>query len=168
MEGAGRILNAASWMVAAGAALSGPVAMGVVLWAAPQPAWSGVVPFVEHYHPIQGLPYLLGFLLLGGFILFVSACHAGAAERHRARTTAALLFTSTYAALVFLNYALQVGLVPRLVPAAPRSSASSPWRIPTPWPGSWRCSGTQRWGSASGCWLPSSRTPAEAGPYAGC
>jgi hypothetical protein len=114
-----RALRLASWMVVAGAVLSGPVAMVVVLRVAPQPAWSGVDPFVQHYHSIQGLPYLLGFLLLGGFVLFTAACHAAARGRHAVRTTAALVFLSIYGALVFTNYTLQVGLVPRLVPGAP-------------------------------------------------
>lgn len=112
-----RDLRLAAWLVAAGAFLSGPVAMLVVLKVAPQPRWSGVGSFVEHYHPIQGLPYLLGFLLLTGFVLFTAACHATAAGgRHAVRSAAALVFTSIYAALVFTNYTLQVGLVPRLLP----------------------------------------------------
>lgn len=114
-------------MVVAGAVLSAPVAMLVVSLIGPQPAWSGVDAFAAHYHPIQALPYILGYLLLAGFTLFTAACHAragrlegaGAATGLRARTGAALVFTAVYAALVLTNYTLQVGYVPRILAETP-------------------------------------------------
>jgi hypothetical protein len=109
----------AAVLVAAGAALSGPVAMVLVLLVAPQPPWTGVDAFAASYHPVQALPYALGYLLLSGFVLFAAACHAAAATSLRARTSAALVFTSVYAAMVFTNYAIQIGFVPHALEGRP-------------------------------------------------
>lgn len=109
----------AAGFVSAGALLSGPIAMAIVTLIGPQPRWSNADSFVAAYHPIQALPYLLGYLLLSGFVLFAVACHTAAAPRHRIRTTTALVFTTVYAALVFLNYTLQIGFVPRRLPDQP-------------------------------------------------
>lgn len=106
-------LRLSAALVASFAVLSGPVAMLVVSRTAPQPAWNGVDRFVDSYHPIQALPYLLGFGLLAGFVLFAAACHALAGGGLRLRTAASLVFTGIYAALVFTNYTIQLGFVPR-------------------------------------------------------
>jgi hypothetical protein len=113
----GLVLSAA--MVGGGAMLSGPVAMAVVSGVAPQPMWAGVDVFVEHYHPIQVLPYVLGYLLLTGFVWFSAACHALAGPALRVRTSAALVCTAIYAALVFTNYTLQLGFIPRVLAERP-------------------------------------------------
>lgn len=112
-------LRASALLVLMGAVLSGPAAMLVVARVAPQPAWVDVGAFVEHYHPVQGLPYLLGYLLLTGLVFFSASCHALAGPRLRTRTSAALVFTGIYAALVFTNYTIQLGFVPRVVEDRP-------------------------------------------------
>lgn len=78
--------------------------MLIVVQTAPQPPWSGVSTFVDNYKQVQALPYLLGYALLTGFVLFAASCHALATAALRARTSAALVFTGIYAALVFTNY----------------------------------------------------------------
>lgn len=93
--------------------------MLVVSRVAPQPPWVDVATFATHYRPIQTLPYLLGYVLLAGFVLFAAACHAGAPPELRVRTSAALIFTTVYAALVFANYTIQLGYIPRLLPERP-------------------------------------------------
>jgi len=108
-------LRTSAALVVGGAVLSGPVAMFVVAQVSPQPAWAGVNVFADHYHPVQGLPYLLGFLLLSGFVFFSASCHALAAAPLRPRTAAALVFTAIYAALVFTNYTIQLGFIPRVL-----------------------------------------------------
>jgi hypothetical protein len=108
-------MRQAAALVVVGALLSGPAAMLVVSVVAPQPAWNGVAAFAASYHRIQAIPFLLGFLLLAGFVQFVSVCHAHAEGGLQRRTTAALVFTAVYAALVFTNYMLQVGYVPRML-----------------------------------------------------
>lgn len=112
-------LRGASLCVAVGALTSGPIAMLVVARAAPQPAWRDVATFAAHYRPIQALPYLLGLVLLTGFVLFAAACHAGAERDLRTRTSAGLVFTAVYACMVFTNYTLQLGVVPRALAAQP-------------------------------------------------
>ena len=99
----------------AGAILSGPVAMLVVELSYPQPSWRGTEAFVENYHSVQALPYFLGFLLVGGFVLLIAALHAEASAKHRALSGAALALTATFAALICLNYVLQTTFVPALV-----------------------------------------------------
>jgi hypothetical protein len=102
-------------LVLAGAVLSGPVAMLVVALVSPQPAWIDVSAFADHYHPMQLLPYALGYILLAGFVFFAASCHALAAPSLRPRTSAALVFTGIYASLVFTNYTVQLGFIPRML-----------------------------------------------------
>jgi hypothetical protein len=117
-------LRAASALIAAGAVLSGPVAMMIVSRSAPQPAWESAEAFARHYAPIQALPYVLGFLLLAGFVWFIAGCFAIAAVTLRVRATAAVVFTAIYAAMVFTNYTLQVGYVPRVLGESPAVAAA--------------------------------------------
>jgi hypothetical protein len=112
-------LRTSAALVLSGAILSGPGAVLVVSRAAPQPPWTGVDSFADSYHPVQLLPYVLGFLLLAGFVLFAASCHALADARLRLRTSAALVCTGVYAALVFTNYTIQVGFLPRVLGERP-------------------------------------------------
>ena len=114
-----RGLRTAAALVAAGALLSGPVALLVVERIAPQPPWTGVETFADHYHPAQLLTFALGYVLLAGFVLFTASCHALAAAPLRVRTSAALIFAAVYAALVFTNYTIQLGYVPRVLDQRP-------------------------------------------------
>lgn len=110
-----RGIRVAAILVSAGAVLSGPVAMVIVSSVAPQPSWTDIGTFANHYQPIQGLPYVVGYVLLTGFVLFAAACHAGAVGEFRVRTSASLIFTAVYAALVFTNYTIQLGFIPRVL-----------------------------------------------------
>ena len=114
-----RALRTSAALVLVGAVLSGPVAMLVVAHVSPQPAWIGVSAFADNYHPVQALPYVLGYILLAGFVFFSASCHALAAAPLRAQTSAALVFTGIYAALVFTNYTIQLGFIPRVLSARP-------------------------------------------------
>jgi hypothetical protein len=114
-----RTLRVSATLVLMGAVLSGPVAMLVVALVSPQPEWNGVSTFVNNYHPVQALPYVLGYILLAGFVFFASSCHALAIAPLRTRTSAALLFTGIYAALVFTNYTIQLGFIPRILNGRP-------------------------------------------------
>ena len=114
-----RSLRASAVLVLTGAVLSGPVAVLVVSQVAPQPAWTGVGAFADHYSPVQALPYVLGCALLTGFVLFAASCHALAGASLRWRTSAGLIFTGVYAALVFTNYTIQMGYIPRVLKDRP-------------------------------------------------
>jgi hypothetical protein len=98
----------------AGVVLSGPLALLVVNRTHPQPTWEGSAAFARSYHLVQTLPFLFGFLLLGGFVLLVVSLHAVAREAQKARATAALVFVAIYAALVSFNYVVQTTFVPEL------------------------------------------------------
>jgi hypothetical protein len=75
--------------------------------------------FADNYQPMQALPYVLGYALLVGFVLFAASCHALAGPDLRLRTSAALIFTGVYAALVFTNYTIQLGFIPRVLTDRP-------------------------------------------------
>jgi len=114
-----RGLRIAAALIFAGAVLSGPVAVLVVEMLAPQPAWTSVDAFADNYRALQGVPYLLGYVLLAGFVLFAAACHALAPSNLRLRTSAALVFTAVYASLVFTNYTIQLAFIPRVLAQRP-------------------------------------------------
>ena len=97
-----------------GVVVSGPLALVLVNAAHPQPPWQDPETFVRHFHPMQTLPYFGGFFLIGGFVLLIASLHAMAREAQKAWTTAALVFVSVYAAMVFTNYVLQTTFVPAL------------------------------------------------------
>lgn len=117
-------LRAASGLVVAGAVLSGPAAMLIVSRAGPQPPWENAEVFVRHYAAVQVLPYVLGFLLLAGFVWFIASCFAIGVSTLRVRAMAAVVFTAVYAAMVFTNYTLQVGYVPRVLGESPAVAAA--------------------------------------------
>jgi hypothetical protein len=94
---------------------SGPVALFVVERTHPQPEWVDGATFAHAYHPIQILPYLLGFALVSGLLLLLTGIHAAAEEPMRPRATLALVFGGVFASMVFLNYVVQTTFVPALV-----------------------------------------------------
>lgn len=113
----------------AGIVLSGPVSLALVTLH-PQPSWSGADAFVRAYHPVQTVPFLTGFLLVGGSLSFVAGLQVLAGPELRARAAAALGFASAFAALIFFNYVVQTTFLPALVsryapPDAPLVAALS-------------------------------------------
>lgn len=106
-----------------GALASGPLAQLVVAGTHPQPPWQDARTFVAKYHPVQALPFLLGFLLVAGFVVLVASLHTLASARLRARTQSAIVFTAAFSALVLFNYAVQTTFVPALVSADDEASA---------------------------------------------
>jgi hypothetical protein len=79
--------------------------------------WESSARFALAFHPIQVLPFFLGFVLIGGFTALVAALHASAPPELRARTSTALLFAAAFAALIGLNYIAQTTFVPGLARA---------------------------------------------------
>jgi hypothetical protein len=106
-----RTARVGAWMVLVGALLSGPVAMLIVEWWHPQPAWIDAATFAAHLHPVQRLPFLLGFVLVGGLVTLVVGV-AGLHDRPASRV--AVVLAAVFAALVFLNYVLQTTVVPAM------------------------------------------------------
>ncbi len=102
-----------------GALASGPFALLLVGATHPQPAWRDVATFIVAYHPVQIAPYLFGFVLVGGFAGLVASLHALAPEALAPRTVCALPFAGAFAAMIFVNYAIQTTFVPSMVTGAP-------------------------------------------------
>jgi len=115
MNAAYRLISRAATTALVGTVLSGVVGVAIVRASHPQPAWRGVEAFVLAYHPIQALPYVFGMGLIGGFVLLIAALHEVAPQEIRACTGAAKIFAGGAAAMVFTNYAIQIGVVPALI-----------------------------------------------------
>ena len=109
-------LSVAALGMAGFALLSGPVGFALT-FLHPQPPWTDAATFAAHAHPIQQLPYWLGFGLLGACILFVARIVALSWEHRRTRALVVLVLTAMYAGTILINYALQVAYVPVLARA---------------------------------------------------
>lgn len=107
-----RQMRIAATIILSGIVLSGPVAVGLVEFLAPQPSWQDAATFIGHYSWIQSLPYLFGFLIAGGFVFFMSVLAGMAPDSRRPLAYAALVFTGVAASLIYVNYALQTAFVP--------------------------------------------------------
>jgi hypothetical protein len=108
-----RNLSMSAVVILSGVILSGPVAVGLVEFAAPQPAWRDAATFVQHYSWLQSLPYVFGFLILGGFIPFMAALVGSGSDDQRTRELTALALTGVSAAMIFVNYVLQTAFIPQ-------------------------------------------------------
>jgi hypothetical protein len=103
-----------------GVLLSGPIALWIVHRVHPQPAWQGSARFAAELHPVQLLPYLGGFVLIGGCVALIASLQVLVPREPRARGYLALVLAAAFAALIVLNYVLQTTFVPSLVtPYAP-------------------------------------------------
>jgi hypothetical protein len=94
----------------AGYILSGPVAVFIVLMTFPQPPWKSGAAFVVNYHPIQNLPYFLGFALITGMLIFSIGHYMNAGHmpgKVKIRLLLALALTSIFFGLVSFNYICQ-------------------------------------------------------------
>jgi hypothetical protein len=109
-----RMMIFSAYLVIAGSFLSGPGGYLIVNLANPI-SWTNVSAFAAQYHYIQTLPYWFGFLYLAGFILFISICSTLMMEKNRYLGNSALITTSIFAALIGINYLLQVGYVPKAI-----------------------------------------------------
>jgi hypothetical protein len=104
-----------AWLTLSGALLSGPLSLLLVNATHPQPEWRDAASFVRHFHPLQTLPFFLGFALVGGLLTLVVSLSELCPLELRARSKLASALAVAFAALVFLNYAVQTTFVPLLV-----------------------------------------------------
>lgn len=98
----------------AGAIASGPVALWLVGATHPQPPWDGADAFVAAYHPIQTMPFYLGFALVGGMVALIIGLHRLAPDALRGRTLLAVPAAGAFAGMIVTNYAVQTTHVPAL------------------------------------------------------
>lgn len=108
-----RHLSIAAVVVICGVVLSGPVAVALVEIAAPQPRWVDVQTFVQHYSWLQTLPYVFGFLIAGGFIIFMGCLVGAGRDEQRPLEMIAVGLTVVFASLVLFNYTLQTAFIPQ-------------------------------------------------------
>jgi hypothetical protein len=104
-----------SLATAIGIVLSGPGALIVVDRVAPQPSWQDARLFIEHYHPVQTLPFALGLLLVCGCVGMVVAASRRLARTAPLRATLGLVAVTVFAAMISINYVVQTTFVPALV-----------------------------------------------------
>lgn len=130
-----------------GFVLSGPLAVLLVQATHPQPPWQSAAVYAKSYHPIQSLPYLGGWVLVGSLVLLISSVHAVASEDQRARTGAALALSGAFAALIGLNYLIQTTWLPAQAASYDRDGAAVISALSMANPGSlaW---GIEMWGWA--------------------
>jgi hypothetical protein len=114
----------AATCVLVGTLASGPFAQLVVALTHPQPRWQNARTFAVHYHPVQALPFFLGFLLVVGAVVLVASLHVLADTRLRARTQSAIVFAAAFAALILFNYAVQTTFVPALAASYDEANAA--------------------------------------------
>lgn len=98
-----------------GAVTSGPLGLWLVQTTHPQPPWRDAATFVAAYHWVQLVPFIFGFMLVAGFVLLIAGLHSVAPLALRARTSASLAFAAAFAAMIFVNYAIQTTFIPALV-----------------------------------------------------
>lgn len=109
-------VSLAGWLVAAATMLSGPIGFALVL-ARPQPAWTDAATYAAHAHPLQQAPFWAGFALVGASVLLIARLASLGFEHHRTRAFGAVAAAGVYAAIITINYALQVAYVPAAVRA---------------------------------------------------
>ena len=109
-----KFITKSALIALAGYLLSGPVSVALVIWLFPQPAWTSVPVFVEHYHVLQNLPYYFGPLLIGGMLMLMAGHYRVVEEAHKNRALFALALSAAFAALIFFNYICQTTFVHNL------------------------------------------------------
>jgi len=106
----------AAWIIMGGLILSGPVGVLLVSVIGGQPEWKNSETFIDHYHSVQTLPYIFGFIMLIGFILLVAALKGLAiSASERFFGNAAIILITIYAVMIGINYTMQLAFVPILV-----------------------------------------------------
>lgn len=92
---------------------SGPLGLLAVVLVQPQPSWNGPALFIDSFHYVQTLPFYFGFpLVIGSILMLVSVC---VLSGWRAKSLAALIFTSIGAAFAIANYLTQTTFIPAVV-----------------------------------------------------
>lgn len=110
------LLAISALTILVGAMLSGPISTGIVLVTKPQPAWLNSEVFIDNFHWIQTIPFMLGFVLLFSSCIFVAiSSRMVVEENHKIMANLALISTAVYAALISFNYIIQIAYIPMLV-----------------------------------------------------
>jgi len=113
-------IRTGAWISLIGFILSAPVAVAIVMFIAPQPAWTSVEIFKANYHHLQELPYYFGFILIAGLMLLVYG-HKKEDYQHnlyiQSQVQLAHALIIIFGTLVIFNYICQTTFIPHLVHA---------------------------------------------------
>lgn len=104
---AGSLIRVGASIGLAGYILSGAAGTLLVNQLHPQPDWVSAEVFAANYHPIQSLPFLLGFLLLGGMLLLAVGHYLNADGPVKAYALLSMLLTTVFITLIAFNYIVQ-------------------------------------------------------------
>jgi len=113
-----RIITVFAVITIIGILFSGPVGVLITSLLQPQPAWESVDVFIENYHILQGLPFIFGYVMIFGFVGFISAA-ANFAETPLEKTYSkmSIIFAAVYAGIIGTNYMIQMACIPNLLNA---------------------------------------------------
>lgn len=112
-----KLISLGAMVALVGFVMSGPIAFLVVNMFAPQPVWVSSQVFVDHYQPIQDLPYYFGFLLIGGMLMLVAGHYLSYGEQNRKvkfHLLVSLGWTIVFCALISFNYICQTTFIHNL------------------------------------------------------
>ena len=110
-----KYLSVSALIVIVGIILSGPLGLFLVESTAPQPTWQSAKVFVENYSTVQAIPYMFGFLLQIGFLLFFSSLINAGREDQKPLEVMGLVLTTICGCLAVLNYTIQVVFIPNVL-----------------------------------------------------
>jgi len=111
-----QLLSVSAVITIIGILFSGPVGVLIISALHPQPAWQGAKVFADNYHRIQTLPFIFGFFMMFGFVLFISAIiQLADTETKKTYGTMAVIFASAYVVTIGLNYVIQAIYIPEII-----------------------------------------------------
>lgn len=110
-----RYLSVSALLVILGIVMSGPVGMFIVKIFGNQPYWQNARVFVESYSSIQALPFVFGFFVILGFVLFFASLINVGKEEQRPLEVVGIVLSAIFGALIGLNYLIQVAYIPHVL-----------------------------------------------------
>ncbi|MCF8232186.1 MAG: hypothetical protein K9J27_08355 [Bacteroidales bacterium] len=110
------LIRISAVIIIIGILFSGPVGVLITSISHPQPAWQNVEVFIRNYHPVQTLPFVFGFLMLLGFVLFFSAViRLADTETKKIYSNMAVVFVAAYVVFIGMNYIIQAAYIPAII-----------------------------------------------------
>lgn len=115
-ESLSKLIRISAWLTIAGILFSGPLGLFISNLVQAQPSWENAEVFILHYHPIQRLTFLFGFIMILGFVMFISAIGQLADNQvKKVYSGMAIIFAAVYVVIIGLNYTLQVAYIPAVM-----------------------------------------------------
>lgn len=119
-ESLSKLIRISAWLTIAGILFSGPLGLLISTLVKAQPPWENAEVFILHYHPIQRLTFVFGFIMILGFVMFISAIGSLADKPvKKLYSGMASIFAAVYGVIIGLNYTLQLAYVPAVMHTNP-------------------------------------------------